>query len=1134
MDCTQRFERYLALFRLRLKQLAVARGAAILATAALIVTLAAVGIGVRTGFAADIFITARILLFALLIGLAVGFVILPNRHIEQSGAPDIERRIPAFAGRVETYVELQDTANSLREFLAEDTLRIADDFPPEQQIKQREFTIALSAAAVAITALIVLAIAAPGNYSYGVRHLWAGWLISGLLRPQSIEIQPGNDGIRKGGTVRVYATMQGFDPAAATMHASFGDSEWQVVEMTPGTEAFEFTFFSVRETLEYYVSAADIRSPTFRVNVVDLPTVEDLVLTYRFPEWTGREPETHDPGGDIRAIVGTEIELEIRADRGMTPAELVVNDQSISLDVDSDTGRAEFEIGKDGQYFVAAKVGGERIRLTDDYFITVVDDEEPEIQFARPGRDWSASSVEEVTARIAATDDFAIETLELHYSINGGDWESVSLPSDANEVEVDHVFFLEALQAGEDQSSLVPGDLISYYAVATDRDNSSSTDIFFVDVQPFDRRYSQSQLSGGMARQQGGQSQDEISSRQREIIVSTWNLIRERQNRRSSDDAYVADNAALLSRLQSTLRNQVQTLAMRTRARQLIATDTRIATFVEHLNKAEKAMVPAAERLGEIELEQAILPEQEALQHLLRAEAVFTDINISAQGRGRGGRGGRAGRDLTEMFELEMDLEKNQYESGSRATPDPPREQLDEVQDELAELARRQERLSRNLARNETLTPAQKWQQEMLRRDVEELQDRLERMQQQSAAIPSGDRSGAEAPGASVGSATAGEGGELRRRLESAMRAMNEANEAMRDSADREQLQRASEEARRQLEGARDRAAEEQRQSMQASLAELENRAEEIYETQSGLEQQLEESIRKLLLDGSDSEQFGSGMTRQEEYNLAQEKRKLQAELQSLDQDVRTEARYLRDNEPRAADQLEEAVAELREMRIDTRIAVAAAYIEQGGAIYIAASESAVTEALRRLRENLGRAEDITSGSDGDPSRADQNRLTNTLAEIRQLRRSLQEWSEANAANGSFVYGDRGDLQRPTGSRSDDPDPGREFATQTDNVSQDVIDILRELRAAGVTVQDIDELRRLASELRAADFDGNQEILVRESRLALTLVEQLELALAGIERQTNANIRTPQASEIPDAHKQVVSEYYRRLGEAEQ
>ena len=157
-------------------------------------------------------------------------------------------------------------------------------------------------------------------------------------------------------------------------------------------------------------------------------------------------------------------------------------------------------VERDGQYHVAARVGGEQIRLTDDYFVTMLDDSIPEIEFARPGRDWSASSIEEVTTRVMASDDFRLESLELRYSVNGSDWTSVELPVESSEAEVDHVFFLESL-VGSD--SMVPGDLVSYYAVAGDRENTARTDIFFIDVQPFDRRYSQSQQSGGSMGGQG-------------------------------------------------------------------------------------------------------------------------------------------------------------------------------------------------------------------------------------------------------------------------------------------------------------------------------------------------------------------------------------------------------------------------------------------------------------------------------------------------------------------------------------------------------------------------------------------------------------------------------------------------------
>jgi hypothetical protein len=1182
LSSTREFERYLNLFRLRLKQLIMARGFAALSAAALVITLISVSVAIRQGFPDDVVITSRFILIGAIAAIVWWLLILPGRRVEENGSVDIETRTPEFEGRVQTWVEIDGGKNPIAELLAEDTMRIAADHPPEQQVRQKEFSFALGTAGIAAAALLFFAIAGPGNYGYGVRHLWFGWAFSDLLPPQSIEVSPGDDGIRKGGSVNVHAVMQGFEPGQAWVHARFGDADWQEVEMSDLNENFEFTFFSVREPLEYYVSAANVRSPTYQVNVVDVPVVENLSVTYRFPEWTGRDEETDDPGGDVRAIVETEIEVTISADRPMTAGELVVDDQVISLEVDGESATARFSVRQDGQYFVAAKVGGEQIRLTDDYFITLLEDEIPKIEFARPGRDWSASSIEEVTARISAQDDYLLESLELRYSVNGGDWESVELPVETDVAELDHVFFLESLSTRVDAEPMVPGDLISYYAVATDRQNSARTDIFFIDVQPFDRRYSQSQQAGGGGGQQGGQQQDEISQRQREIVVSTWNLIREEQEKRRDDPAYVTDNAALLARVQGTLREQVETLARRTEARQLTASAEEIALFVENLEKAGAAMVPAAERLGEVELEQAILPEQEALQHLLAAEAVFTDISVTQQANnGGGGGGGQAGRDLTEMFELEMDLEKNQYETGSRATPEAPQQALDQAADELEELARRQEQLARNMNRNnQAPTPAQRWQQEMLRREVEELQERLERMQQQQSASnqsqqsqgqqqgsqgqqqgSQGQQQGSQDQSSQSGGGEAGsrQVDELRRRLDSAVRAMNEADEAMRNGASPDELQRAADEAQRQLEGARDQATEDMQRAMQASLDNLSNRADELYDTQAEMEDRLQNAIRGVNIGRNSSNRLESGMTINEEYEMAEEKRALQAEVQGLQQDARNTAQQIAENQPAAAEQLREALDNLRDTEIETRIAVAAAYIEQGEAIYVAGSESAVTEALRELSEDMRRASELGEAGNAGQAGPGEGRsgLANTLADTQQLRRELQQLAQGNPGedqNGGQEQGNdqgnnqgnnqggirglgangRDDLQRSTGIEVGDLDGSRDFDEAADNISADVIAMFRQLREQGVSAQDIDELRRLAADIRASDFSGNPALLEEEARRALAAVEQLEMALAKTARSGDASVRTSTADEIPSAHKEIVADYYRRLGETDE
>ena len=63
----------------------------------------------------------------------------------------------------------------------------------------------------------------------------------------------------------------------------------------------------------------------------------------------------------------------------------------------------------------------------------------------------------------------------------------------------------------------------------------------------------------------------------------------------------------------------------------------------------------------------ALPDEQKALQNLLRAEATFRQIQVAFGSRRRRRRGGGAGRDLASLFDLELDTEKNQYETAQTA-----------------------------------------------------------------------------------------------------------------------------------------------------------------------------------------------------------------------------------------------------------------------------------------------------------------------------------------------------------------------------------------------------------------------------------------------------------------------------------
>ena len=224
-----------------------------------------------------------------------------------------------------------------------------------------------------------------------------------------------------------------------------------------------------------------------------------------------------------------------------------------------------------------------------------------------------------------------------------------------------------------------PGDLVSMYATARDATHTVKTDMFFLEAQPYEREYSQSQQMGGGGGG-GGQQDDEVSQRQKEIIAATWNEIK---TPKSPTD--VREDAKFLSDMQRKLSAQAHTLAERMRSRQIAGANTEFQTFVNEMDQASAAMNEASDKIQSGKWQDALNPQQKALQHLLRAEATFRDIQVAFGQRGGGGGGGGAGRDLENMFDLELDTEKNQYETGQQSASggDSRQEEIDEA---LAEI----------------------------------------------------------------------------------------------------------------------------------------------------------------------------------------------------------------------------------------------------------------------------------------------------------------------------------------------------------------------------------------------------------------------------------------------------------------
>ena len=1198
-----KLEAYLAAFRRRLMKLVVARGVAVLALAALLLTLAAVYLGIRQAFASELVIGARILL-VLILGLVTSVALIyPLRVLRRTqGIREIEKRAPGFDGRIETYQGLTRTGSSspFLGLLAEDTLRLARALPISLRVPKWEISIPTALAVMAVMILVGLAAFGPGNWRYGVRHLWAGWALTDTLPPQRIVVAPGDKAVRRGGDLAISAVAEGFDPIRADVFALFdGSNAWESAPMERlDGEEFDFVFFGIRQPLRYYVVAAGIRSAEYAVNVVDLPLVRNIKLTYHYPNWTQLEQEVEDPGSDIRAMEGTDVLLDITTDQSLGEAELIVNGQALTMSIDGNVSSATLQVSQDGEYFVSTFFDGDPVRLTDDYLITLIPDNKPVVSLVKPARDWRASSIEEVTVRVEARDDFGLDSLKLHYSVNGGELQERLFDVDGSYMLAEEILYLEEIGTlvppepvanvgrgfsfsgptidflqgnntdeaddsfevvaeNQETSKLQAGDLISYYVEAKDRDQSTRTDLFFVEVQPFDRSFSQSMQGGGGGG--GGQQQDEISQRQKEILVATWNLIREQaEDSTFLDDQQLRDNAAMLSGLQRTLAEQAQTLASRTRARQLTRVDNQIQTFVQNLERAAEARIPAADWLADLQLEEAVPSEQSALQYLLRAEAVFTDIQV-AFNQGGGG-GGFAGRDLSELFELEMDLEKNQYETEAPVSLDGNGQQpeVDEAIAKLQDLARRQEDLARQANNRQGLSERERWEQATLRRETEDLKRQLQQLQQQlqqsAANQPSGQSNGQQQPdqqGTPQGQLTA----EVIRQLEAALDAMNRATDESATDVSPQQAQRSVEQARRQLDRALEQMTDQRQVEVAAAFSDLANRSQDLYEQQRQIAAELQQIMRDVLEAREQNDAAQTNLNRDESYELAMQKFEMQQNLEELEQDIQSVARQFRSDTPGASRGLTETLTQLQQSQAIAILRDAGEAIQRGRAAQVAAThEPITTSALRELQQGTQEAFSLATREVVEGSESEVSPNAVLLEELQALRRELNNLTEEaipgeeapagsqgaqtggpqRGYGGSRPYRGVEDWGMPVQGFQWDERVGTQLQDRLREAGGELMTLATRLRARGLGQQEIEAVRLLGDALRRG-LEGNPELVEQEFQDMINLIEQLELELSaqGAKDLNSPGVHIEAPGQAAEGFEEVVAEYFRRLSRSE-
>jgi len=668
---------------------------------------------------------------------------------------------------------------------------------------------------------------------------------------------------------------------------------------------------------------------------------------------------------------------------------------------------------------------------------------------------------------------------------------------------------------------------------------------------------------------QGGGGQggnDSLSRRQKEIIAGTFRLVRDKG---IMDPKEYEEGLNALALVQSRLQAQAQSVVDRLLRRGATDVSDEFSRLAQYLRGAIEEMQKAAVDLGAAKPAEALPAEQKALQQLLRAESLFLEIQISFgnQGGGGGGGGGQAAdaEDLADLFELELNKLKNQYETVQRGETRQRDQELDEAAERLKELAQRQQQLNermRNLGQRPGASgSASGGGSESQRRLMDEAEDLARRLQRLSR-----ERSSPELNRV---------GNQLQQAIQE-MRKSLQNRQAGRDAVP--QGVRALE----RLDEAGSALNRERNVGLGRGLENAIDTARELEKEQDRVQADVDDMIRA---------REGAGRERMEQMGqeVATRKSLMAERLQNLSGTIQDLAREARKDQPETSARLNEAAGTIRDRRLPERILSGNRMLEGGYLDSLKGREEYIRSALNDVSRRLEEARNSV-GQTREGNLEDALTRTRRLAEgLESLQRRLQRGGEPGdratepgqqagaqprpdpsgsqsgeagrqarkpdeQAGGAQPGGQQGGRERepggtpgrqnfggvssdsfapPTGIGPYTDDEIRQLTRETQQRLMDATELRRMLDRNSTQLEN---LERVISQLREIDDlrrynDPEESARLRE---AIALMRRLELDLSReLARLTQKDkFLYPDDNEAPNIYRRLVEEYYKALARA--
>jgi hypothetical protein len=282
------------------------------------------------------------------------------------------------------------------------------------------------------------------NWGSAANRLIQPWeYVPSVGTVQIVSVKPGSTDVLVGASLEIIAEVR--NPAKKVLKGTLyvTEDQGQEVAMPMAAEKdqfFKLTLPSVLKPLSYRLEIGDSQSELFRVGIREKPTLSEVKVTYRFPAYLGREPETFSQKlGDLEAPQFTMAQLEIHPSVPIAGGHLQCGNEKFAGRVEQNGAVLAVRIPllKDGAYTI--HLFNDKGHTDPDpraNRIHILPDRPPAAELLKPGRQESAVPGASVPVVIRASDDHGLGRVRLEMRIKKTDSEGTTQepkPADGTE-----------------------------------------------------------------------------------------------------------------------------------------------------------------------------------------------------------------------------------------------------------------------------------------------------------------------------------------------------------------------------------------------------------------------------------------------------------------------------------------------------------------------------------------------------------------------------------------------------------------------------------------------------------------------------------------------------------------------------